>query len=71
VFVGDEAFPLKEYLMKPYNQRDLNTDRRIYNYRLSRARRVVENASRFRILLTDIHYILRLCLPMKERDILK
>jgi hypothetical protein len=30
VFAGDKAFPLKEYLMKPYNQRDLNTDQRIY-----------------------------------------
>jgi hypothetical protein len=44
VFVGDEAFPLKKYLMKPYSSRNLNDERRIFNYRLSRARRVVENA---------------------------
>lgn len=46
VFVGDEAFPLKTYLLRPYPR---STTRRLsdpelqYNYRLSRARRVVEN----------------------------
>ena len=42
--VGDEAFPLRSYLMKPYAQRNLQPDQRIYNYRVSRARRTVENA---------------------------
>lgn len=45
VFVGDEAFSLQPNLMKPYSQHDLtNHERRIFNYRLSRARRTVENA---------------------------
>jgi hypothetical protein len=43
-FVADEAFPLKEYIMKPYPQRRLTDDMRRFNYRLSRARRCVENA---------------------------
>jgi hypothetical protein len=60
VFLSVEAFALREYLLIPYNRRDLNTDRRLYNYRLSRSRRVIENAfgilaSRFGILLTKIH----------------
>lgn len=44
VFVGDEAFPLKKYLMKPYPGRGETNETRIFNYRLSRARRTTENA---------------------------
>jgi hypothetical protein len=42
--VADEAFPLRSYIMKPYPMRNLTMPQRIYNYRLSRARRIVENA---------------------------
>lgn len=44
VFVGDEAFALHANLLRPYPQRGLNDKRRIFNYRLSRARRTVECA---------------------------
>ena len=59
VIVGDEAFPLKTYLLKPYPSRQLDLSKRIFNYRLSRARRVVENvfgilASRFRVFKSTI-----------------
>ncbi|XP_046686715.1 uncharacterized protein LOC124372373 [Homalodisca vitripennis] len=43
VFVADEAFELREDLMKPFNASVLNHERRICNYRFSRARRIVEN----------------------------
>lgn len=60
VFLADDAFALGEHLLKPFPFRNLTREQRIYNYRLSRARRVVENAfgilaNRFRIFLTTIN----------------
>lgn len=57
VFVGDDSFPLKRYFMKPYPFKHQDNKQRIYSYRLSRARRVVENAfgimaNKFRIFLS-------------------
>lgn len=62
VFLGDEAFPIRENLLKPYPRDQSLHDRSkaIFNYRLSRARRIVENAfgllsQQFRIFFTPIH----------------
>ena len=59
VFVGDNAFALKSYMMKAYAQRGLTLERRIYNYRHSRVRRISENlfgilANRWRLFLYTI-----------------
>ena len=55
--VGDDAFGLRKWMMKPYSAKHLSHSERIFNYRMSRARRVVENAfgilaNRWRCLLT-------------------
>lgn len=53
--IGDDAFALSHTLMKPYpRSTNLSVKQQIFNYRLCRARRVVENAfgilsTRFRI----------------------
>ena len=58
-FVGDDAFELTHHLMKPFPSANLTLPQRIFNYRLSRCRRIVENAfgilaTRFRILRREI-----------------
>ena len=62
VFVADAAFPMSFNLMRPYpvnGRGGLTPERRVYNYRQSRARRIVENAfgilcHRWRILLNPL-----------------
>lgn len=59
VIVGDDAFPLTRYLMKRYPISSQGVKKRIFNYRQSRARNIVENAfgilaSRFRIFLKTL-----------------
>ncbi|CAF4948165.1 unnamed protein product [Pieris macdunnoughi] len=55
MFLGDSAFALNKNFMKPFPFKNINRMQRIFKYRLSRAKRVVENAfgilsSRFRVL---------------------
>ena len=61
VFVADEAFPLKCNLLRPFPGSSLdNQARRVFNYRLSRARHTVEMAfgimvSRFKVLYSRMN----------------
>lgn len=71
-FVGDDAFPLTERIMKPFTSPrggTLTDAQRIFNYRLSRARRCVENA--FGILISKFACLGRplLCAPERAQKI--
>lgn len=52
--VGDDDFPFETYLLKPFLRKSLKYDKKIFNYRLLRVLRLIENAfdilsSRFQI----------------------
>ena len=60
MFVADDAFTLTMNMLKPYSKRDLSKEEKIFNYRLSRARRIIENcfgilAAKWRIYRTAIN----------------
>ena len=59
VFVADDAFPMRVNLIKPYSNKCLNLKEIIANYRICRARRIIENtfgilAARFRVFRRQI-----------------
>ena len=59
VIIADDAFPLKTNLLKLYAFRGLTRENHIFNYRLSRARRISKNAfgilaNHFQVFLTPI-----------------
>lgn len=66
VIVGDEAFALSENVLRPYPNKNLSVQHRIFNFRLSRARRVVECAfgilsNRWRIFHRPLDVKLEFC----------
>jgi hypothetical protein len=72
--VGDEAFALSENLLRPYGGNNLSVEKRVFNYRLTRARRYEECA--FGILTNKWRIMHRLFLKMNvskkfAKDIVK
>jgi hypothetical protein len=69
--LGDDAFDLGTFIMKPYSQRGMTKEHWIFNYRISRGRSLVENAfgilpQRFQVFPTTI-----LLLPDNVRDVVE
>lgn len=66
VLVADDAFPLTEHIMKLYKT-DLykGSPKRVYNYRLSRARRIIENTFG---LLSSVFRVFRKPIVIKVED---
>ena len=44
VFIGDEAFPLRTNVLRPFSGTNLPEPEAVFNYHLSRARRIIENS---------------------------
>ncbi|XP_036318934.1 putative nuclease HARBI1 [Rhagoletis pomonella] len=67
--VADDAFPLNKRIIKPFSKKSMTKEERIFNYRLSRARRCIENA--FGILSTKWLCLRKIlfCFPDRAQEI--
>ena len=71
VIVADDAFPLGKHVMKPYAENYLEHQKRIFNYRLSSARKVNENTfgistARWRIFKCPINAMPKRCINITK-----
>ncbi|XP_039748888.1 protein ALP1-like [Pararge aegeria] len=60
IIIGDGAFGISNYVMKPYLRNDMSHKQKIFNYRLSRARRYIECtfgilSNKFRVFHTPMN----------------
>ena len=60
VFVADDAFGLKENMMKPFPSQNCTLEEKVFDYRLSRDRRIIESSfgivtARFKIFRRPIN----------------
>ena len=68
VILGEEAYLLKTYLMKPFVRKDLSSEERVFNYRQSRGRRCV--ACAFGTLTAKLRFLNKTVIQkFKDRDI--
>ncbi|XP_062239062.1 uncharacterized protein LOC133948982 [Platichthys flesus] len=68
MFVGDDTYPLRNDLMKPYPAQQVDHSHRVLNIRLTRARRVAENA--FGILVNRLR-VLRSTICLEPEKVVK
>ena len=71
--LGDDAFPLKLWLMRPYCSHSMELKERVFNNRISQGRTVVENAfailtSRFRIFQRLLQHLVTIRYPTAQQE---
>ena len=66
VFVGDDAFTLKIFMMKLFPQQGFTGGRRVYNYKHGRVQRILEIYLGF--YLTDVEYFLPLLILNQNKS---
>ena len=71
ILVGDDAFHLKSYLLKPYPGKLLQDNQNIFNYCLNRAHRCIENAFGILAARWQIFYSLISCEVETAQSIVK
>ncbi|XP_022165452.1 uncharacterized protein LOC111030325, partial [Myzus persicae] len=67
VFIGDEAYPLKSYLLRPYPSRNLNQIKENFNNRLSAGKDIEVDSKRAAVIIKCI-CILQNLIRTKDGD---